>query len=157
MLNGVSCDSMYANPIQKTTQVCQDAGRRCFCRAAFEWQKARSHQMEETGEEDWKCPIIRWVHLENLRDTAIFTSKFYGFPWMLRHFAWIMGSRWSIFRLGFCRPPKAVRAAWILSSADLWFTDDTGKTKSKKDRSSKYFSGFLPFQRFFFPVSIVGL
>ena len=131
----------------------KDAGRRCFCRAAFEWQKARSHQMEETGEEDWKCPIIRWVHLENLRETAIFTSKFYRFPWMLRVASFrldFLGSRVGHIWSGFlqapqgcasCMDPQLGRSMQIY--ADLWFTDDTGKSKSKKDRSWNYSSGCL--------------
>lgn len=94
-----------------------------------------------------------WVHLENLRETAIFTSKFYRFPWMLRVASFrldFLGSRVGHIWSGFlqapqgcasCMDPQLGRSMQIY--ADLWFTDDTGKSKSKKDRSWNYSSGFL--------------
>jgi hypothetical protein len=78
----------------------------------------------------------------------------------LRHFAWIFWGRGlGIFGLGLCRPPKAVRAAWILSSADLCRSTQIygspmilGKVSPKKIEAGIIlvgFYGFLPFQRFF--------
>ena len=139
MLNGDSCDSMYANPIQKTNQV-----KRCRPQVLLPsrlWVaegeiapngRNRGGGLEMSNHQMGSC-MFMWKIYGRRQLLPVNSMGFHG--------CCVISPGEG--GLGFCRPPKAVRAARILSSADRWFTDDTGKSKSKKDRSWNYSSGFL--------------